>query len=78
MFSDVAGFALLVAAALSVMRAGAKRGSGPSTTMLAGAAWWVDGVAVLTMACVPAASQASVRVAIGLAALPGAEDIAAL
>ncbi len=78
MFSDMAGFALLVAVALSVMRAGAKMGSGPSTTKLAGEVLLVGDAAVVTVACVPAASQVSVRVAIGLAALPGAEDIAAL
>ena len=61
MLKDVAGFALLAVATLSVMRAGAKMGSGPSTTQFA--------VAVATVACVPAASHVSVRAAIGLLAL---------
>jgi hypothetical protein len=66
MLSEGEGLLVLAVAALSVMRDGAKMGSGPSTTKLAGAALLVDVVAALTTACVPADSQVSVRAAIGL------------
>ena len=78
MLSVGAGLALLLVATLSVMRAGARMGSGPSTTKLAGKALFVGGVAVLIAACVPVASHVSARVAMGLAVLPVAEKGMAL
>jgi hypothetical protein len=74
MLSDVAGLALLAMATLSVMRAGAKMGSGPSISKLEGAVLLLVGdAAVVTAACVPVVSHVSVRAAIGLAELPDAE-----
>ena len=70
--------ALLLVATLSVMRAGARMGSGPSTTKLAGVVLFVFCVTALIAACVPAASHVSTRVAMGLAVLPVAEKGMAL
>jgi hypothetical protein len=53
-------------------------GSGPSTTKLVGVVLFVGGVAVLIAACVPVANHVSVRVAMGLAVLPVAEEGAVL
>ena len=74
MLSVEEGCALLAVATLRVMRAGARMGSGPSTTWLTGAVLFVDGPTVLTEACVPIASQVSERAAMGLAVRPVVED----
>ena len=73
MIREGAGFELVAVVTLSVMRAGVKTGSGPSTTRLARFELFEDGVVVLTVACVPVVNQDSVRAAMGLFALPEAD-----